>query len=379
MAFDPNGNLLIAGENTATGDSAIQVVAKTTGTFYGVAMTAGDLYTIAAVGLSGSPATAINMGDVAAPANGMSVDPNGNIVVGNGDGVDFVNEQASGSLSLYGQSIPAQSSAVIAGTAMGTQDCTAGATTEPASSEYFQSPEPFVDSSDNVYLSDNYPGPGAGCDWVLPAQSGTLDGLSVTAGNVYKLAGNGGTTATPDGTAGVQSNVAGTSQMTLDGAGNVVLVVTGTVAGLGTVPGTSPALRVLAESSGTYYGVAMTAGDIYTVAGGPSNLLATLSGPTSILNAGSGNLLFTDGSASSANLDQFSGAPTAPTAVPVVSNISPSAGPVAGGTSVTITGTNLTGAKPPSTSGPRLGRSPPTRRRRSRSPRRAAPGRSTSR
>ena len=201
VAFDPNGNLLIAGES-GSGDSAIQVVAKTTGTFYGVAMTAGDLYTVAYVGLSGAPASAINMGDVAAPSNGMSVDPTGNIVVGDGDGVEFVNEQASGSLSLYGTSIPAQSSAVIAGTAQGTEDCTAGATTEPASSEYFQSPEPYIDSSDNVYLSDNFMGPGAGCDWVLPAQSGTLDGLSVTAGNVYKIAGNGGTTATADGRPG---------------------------------------------------------------------------------------------------------------------------------------------------------------------------------
>ena len=83
VAFDPNGNLLIAGENTNA--SAIQVVAKTTGTFYGVAMTAGDLYTVADVGVSGAPSTAINMGDLAAPANGMSVDPSGNIVVGDGE------------------------------------------------------------------------------------------------------------------------------------------------------------------------------------------------------------------------------------------------------------------------------------------------------
>ena len=144
-----------------------------------------------------------------------------------------------------------------------------------ASSLYFQSPAPFVDSSDNVYLSDNESGGsnGGGCDWVLPAQSGTLDGLSVTAGNVYKLAGNGGTTATPNGTAGVDANVAGTSQMTVDGAGNVVLAVSGAQAG------TSPALQVLAESTATYYGVSMTAGDVYTVAGGPSNTLATLEWP----------------------------------------------------------------------------------------------------
>ena len=301
VAFDPNGNLLIAGENTNA--SAIQVVAKTTGTFYGVAMTAGDLYTVADVGVSGAPSTAINMGDLAAPANGMSVDPSGNIVVGDGNGVEFVNEQASGSLTLYGQSIPAQSAAVIAGNPEGGSDCAAGATNDPASSQYFQSPEPFIDSSDNVYFSDNEAGPDGGCDWVLPAQSGTLDNMSVTAGNVYKLAGNGGTTATTDGTDGPDANVAGTSQMALDVAGNVVLAVSGTAAG------TSPALQVLAESTATYYGVAMTAGDIYTIAGGSSGV-GTLSDPTSLLGIGSGNLLFTDGAASSANLDEFSGGPT---------------------------------------------------------------------
>ncbi len=191
-------------------------------------------------------------------------------------------------------------------------------TNDPATSLYFESPAPFVDSSDNVYFSDNDSGPDYGCDWVLPAQSGTLDGMSVTAGNVYKLAGNGGTTATADGTAGVDANVAGTSQMTVDGAGNVVLAVSGA-----TGDGNSPALQVLAESTATYYGVAMTAGDIYTVAGGPSNLLATLSGPTSLLNIGSGNLYFTDGAASSANLDEFSGAPTGPSLVPTVTGRQP--------------------------------------------------------
>ena len=201
VAFDRNGNLLIAGENGST--SAIQVVAKTTGTFYGVSMTAGDLYTIADVGVSGAPSSAINMGAVAAPANGMSVDSSGNIVVGNGIGVDFVNE-TSGSLNLYGKSIAAQSSVIIAGSLRGVTDCSSGAASASASSLYFQSPAPFVDSSDNVYLSDNESGGsnGGGCDWVLPAQSGTLDGLSVTAGNAYKLAGNGGTTATSNGTAG---------------------------------------------------------------------------------------------------------------------------------------------------------------------------------
>ena len=294
-----------------SGASAIQVVAKTTGTFYGVSMTAGDLYTIADVGLSGSPATAINMGDVAAVANGMSVDPSGNIVVGNGDGVYFVNEQSSGSLSLYGLTIQHQSAAVVAGTSQGGTDCSAGAENAAANSLFFQSAAPFIDSSDNVYFSDNEIGGvnGGGCAWVLPAQSGSLDGMSVTAGNVYKLAGNGGTSSTPDGTAGVNANVSGTSEMTLDPAGNVVLAVQS-----GPSFGTSPAIQLLAEStcaSTCAYGLASTtAGDIYTVAGGPSNVLATLSGPTSVLSEGNGTLLFTDGATSSANLDQLTGGPT---------------------------------------------------------------------
>ena len=323
VAFDPNGNLLIAGESSS-GASAIQVVAKTTGTFYGVSMTAGDLYTIGDVGLSGSPSSAINMGSVAAAGNGMSVDATGNIVVGDGDGAVFVNEQSSGSLSLYGLSIPAQSATVIAGTAQGGSDCAPGAANAAAKSLYFQSPEPTFDSADNVYFADNEIGGsnGGGCDWVEPAQSGTLDAMSVTAGNVYKLAGNGGTTATSDGTAGVQSNVAGTTEMTLDTAGNVVLAVQS-----GSGYGTSPAIQVLAESTGTFYGTSMTAGDIYTIAGGPTNKLATLGGPTSILNAGSGNLLFTDGVPTSANLDELSGGPRGP--VPTVTNVAPNAGPLA--------------------------------------------------
>ncbi len=337
VAFDQNGNVLIAG--AFNGASAIQVVAKTTGTFYGVSMTAGDLYTIGDVGLSGAPSSAINMGSVAGVANGMSVDPTGNILVGDGDGVIFVNEQSSGNLSLYGLTIGHQSATVIAGTAQGGTDCTSGAANDPANSLYFQSAAPFVDSSDNVYFSDNENGGvnGGGCAWVEPAQSGTFDGMSVTAGNVYKLAGNGGSTATPDGTAGINANVNGTSEMTLDAAGNVVLVVQS-----GPSFGTSPAVQVLAESTGTFYGTSMTAGDLYTVAGGPSNKLATLSGPTSVLNAGSGNLLFTDGAPTSANLDELSGGPTA--AVPTVTNVAPSTGAAGGGTSVTITGTNLTGA-----------------------------------
>jgi hypothetical protein len=346
IAFDHNGNILIAGRNSnnsevSAGASAIQVVAKSTGTFYGVSMTAGNLYTIADVGLSGAPATAINMGDVAAVADGMSLDPQGNIVVGDGVGAIFVNTQTSGSLNLYGLNIPHQSSQVIAGNAQGTTHCSPGAANTAASGLFLQSAAPFVDASDNVYVNDNEGGAGVGCVWALPAQSGTFDGLNVTAGNAYKLAGNGGTTSTADGTAGVNANVAGTSGITIDPAGNVVLGVSGTAAG------TSHAIQILAEStcaSSCNWGLASTtAGDIYTIASGSSPGPANLTGPSSVLSDGTGNLYVTDGVTGSANLDEATGGPAA---LPVVTSVNPNAGPLAGGTAVTISSSvpNFTGA-----------------------------------
>ena len=46
---DGSGNLVI----TDTGNNRIRVVAETTGTFYGQAMTAGDIYTVAGNGTAG--------------------------------------------------------------------------------------------------------------------------------------------------------------------------------------------------------------------------------------------------------------------------------------------------------------------------------------
>ena len=49
MTVDAAGNLVIAD----TGNNRIRVVAASTGTFYGQAMTAGDIYTVAGNGSAG--------------------------------------------------------------------------------------------------------------------------------------------------------------------------------------------------------------------------------------------------------------------------------------------------------------------------------------
>jgi hypothetical protein len=165
--------------------------------------------------------------------------------------------------------------------------------------------------------------------------------MNVTAGNLYKLAGNGGTVATSDNIPAVNANVAGTSSITIDPAGNVVLALTGGGAG------TSHAIQIIAESncaSTCNWGLASTtAGDIYTIASAGSPGPATLTAPSSILSDGLGNLYLTDGANSVANLDEATGGPTA---LPVVSAVNPNAGPLAGGAAVTITSSvpNFTGA-----------------------------------
>ncbi len=83
VAVDAEGNLVIAD----TDNERVRVVAASTGTFYGQAMTAGDIYTIAGSGTpgfsgDGGPATAA---EFYIPQS-VAVDPSGNVVIDNVDG-----------------------------------------------------------------------------------------------------------------------------------------------------------------------------------------------------------------------------------------------------------------------------------------------------
>jgi DNA-binding beta-propeller fold protein YncE len=82
VAVDAAGNLVIAD----TGNNRIRVVAEQTGTYYGVPMTAGEIYTVAGngtLGFFGDGGPAIDTG-LAGPAS-VAVDPAGNLLIADTD------------------------------------------------------------------------------------------------------------------------------------------------------------------------------------------------------------------------------------------------------------------------------------------------------
>ncbi len=246
-AFDRAGNLVIADAD----NYRVRVVAASSGMFYGQAMTAGDIYTVAGSGLAG---TAGGDGGPAAAASfdqldGIAVDGSGNLVVADaspGSTDDGVRVVAATSGTFYGQ-------AMTAGDIYGLGTAFGGARGVA------------VDGSGNAVL---VAGPGIE---VLAGSSGTFYGQSMTAGGVYTVAGSSSNQQGPvNGVPALGAALGYANGVALDGQGNLV------------VSNGDGLIRVVAVSSGTFYGQAMAAGDIYTVAGYP------WAGPTTPITFGDG-------------------------------------------------------------------------------------------
>ncbi|HVX21130.1 MAG TPA: fibronectin type III domain-containing protein [Acidimicrobiales bacterium] len=303
VAFDNSGNLLIAGSGPNKGSGStgttqeLQMVPRTgcsTGCPYRLSsMTAGDIYTVAGKSVTGLPSTAIAYtGSVT--GGGLAVDATGDVVVGGSGFVELLNEHPS-TLSRYGKSFPAYSSRKFVGTATGRTKCGTGTVSATLTGIVVTNGRPFFDPAGDVYVNDNKATAGRGCTWVVPAQSGVLDGQTMAAGKVYALAGGGAATATADGHTALTASLPDTTAVVVDPDGNLVLAL----------DGSAPALRVVAESTGIYYGQPMQAQHVYTIAGGPGATGTTLpgtasgfelAGPTSLVVEASGDLLLTDGS-----------------------------------------------------------------------------------
>jgi trimeric autotransporter adhesin len=245
VAVDGAGNLVISD----TGNQRIRVVAATSGTFYGQAMTAGDIYTVAGNGRfefsgDGGPATAAGLRD----PMGVTVDPSGNLVIA--DNFDSrVRVVAATSGTFYAVAMTAGDIYTVAGN--GTAAFAGDGGPATAAELYFPNAT-AVDGAGNLVIADYYNNQVR----VIAATSGSFYGQAMTAGDIYTVAGTGSPTFSGDGGPATAASVPFPSSVAVDRSGNLVI----------SEP-YSDRVRVAAVKSGKFYNQAMTAGDIYTVAG----------------------------------------------------------------------------------------------------------------
>ena len=289
-AVDHSGNLVIADAI----HNRIRIVAARTGTFYGRAMTAGDIYTVAGAGSrggfsgDGGPATQAKLRN---PAS-VAVDAAGNLVIG--DASNFrIRVVAASTGTFYGQAMTAGDIYTIAGT--GTLGFSGNG--GPAASAELGNPSGVaVDAAGNVLIADSLNHRVR----VVAAGTGTFYGRAMTAGDIYTVAGNGGYDFCGEGTGMFSGDGGPATRAELntpeglrgDAAGNRLIA-----------DSCNRRVRVVAAGTGTFYGRAMTAGDIYTAAGngtsgfsgdgGPATR-AKLSNPVSVATGAAGNLVIAD-------------------------------------------------------------------------------------
>jgi hypothetical protein len=244
LAVDHSGNVLFGIQG------AIEVLAASTGTFYGQSMTTGDVYTIAGTGPQGGPledgVPAINASIF---ANEVAVDQAGNVLITDRSGHVLVVAENTG--SYYGDPMTAGDIYTIAGS--GAQAYSGGAG-GPARS--IALPDPYnvaADSAGNVVITDDT----ESVIWVLAETSGNYYGQSMSPGDMYLVAGIPGSNGanTGDGVSALSGTPFYPNGLALDPEGDIVWA-----------DGTDR-VRVLAEHTGIYYGQSMTAGYLYTIAG----------------------------------------------------------------------------------------------------------------
>ena len=238
VALDADGNLIIADQR----NGRVRVVAANTGTFYGISMTTGDIYTVAGGGTGGDrgPATAASL-----VPYGVALDAAGNLVVSSGR----IRVVAESSGRFYGISMIQGDIYTVAG------DSTSGYSGDGgrATSAELDFPEGVaVDGGGNLVIADNQNFRVR----VVAAKTGMFYGIPMTKGDIYTVAGDGTLGSSGDDGPGPLAELDYPEGVALDDLGNLVIADTG-----------NNALRVVAATTGTFYGMAMTQGDIYTVAG----------------------------------------------------------------------------------------------------------------
>lgn len=259
---DGSGNILMSAP------ASVQVLAASTGTFYGVSMTVGKIYTIAGGGTStadGVPALQAKL----APGR-VSPDQWGNLLISQGrrEGVRVL---ALSSGTYYGKAMTAGDVYSVAGDGNATFS---GQGTPGVSAQFYGYSDLGLaaDVAGNILIGDN----GNNDLRVLAGQTGTFYGQQMTKGDIYTIAGTTSYGATGSGIPAVRASLELPSTVTVDASGNVIIVDDGL-------------LYVIAERTGSFYGLQMVSGDIYRIKSIPSGV------DDNVAVDHNGNLVYTSG------------------------------------------------------------------------------------
>jgi hypothetical protein len=293
VSLDPHGNVVVSD----TGDQRVRVVAATGGRFYGQAMTAGDIYTIAGNGTgglsgNGGPGTAA---ELRGPQD-AAPDPHGNIVI-----VDALNNRirvvAATTGTFYRQRMTRGHIYPVAGNGKLSYSGDGGLATRAQLSPFagVVSDGSGGDQLDPGSLAVSHAGDIVVADSannrvrLVAARSRTMFGQRMTARHIYTIAGTGASGFSGDGGPATKARLSGPVGVAVDHSGNVLVSDAG-----------NERVRLLSVTSGKFYGRRTTAGHIYTLAGGGTSAASGIPATEAMLDPlglavdSHGNILIAD-------------------------------------------------------------------------------------
>jgi sugar lactone lactonase YvrE len=243
VAFDAQGDVIVAD----TGNDLIRFIPAVARTVFNMAVVPGRIYTLAGnmnYGYTGDggpgPAAQLQLDTF----NGVTTDAKGDVVFSDVDN-QAVRLIAAATGTSMGRAVTAGDIYTIAGSGPNNEGFKGNK--KPATKAWIDTPQGVaIDASGNLFISDS----NNNMVRMVPAAKGTYDGMAVKAGDIYTVAGNGGTGYSGNGvpaTAAELNDPAGLAVgpsghiLISDNGNNVIRELTGSAPAVPTVNAIKPA------------------------------------------------------------------------------------------------------------------------------------------